>query len=64
MAHADRTSGDQIKLEAEETSARASDMRGPVFIAEAARRAGILRGRPEERDALDFIDAAFEWPAS
>ena len=38
------------------------DPKGPGFAAEAARQAELLRGRPEEQEALDFIEAAFEWP--
>jgi hypothetical protein len=32
------------------------------FAAEAKRQAMLLRGRPVEADALDFITAAVEWP--
>lgn len=38
------------------------DPRRPEFVQEAERQATLLRGRPEEREALDFIEAAFEWP--
>jgi hypothetical protein len=38
------------------------DPRRPEFAAEAARQAALLRGRAEEQEALDFIEAAFEWP--
>ena len=38
------------------------DPHSPGFVAEAARQAELLRGRPEEQEALDFIEAAFEWP--
>jgi hypothetical protein len=38
------------------------DPRQPGFAEEAARQAALLRGRPEEREALAFIDAAFAWP--
>jgi len=38
------------------------DPRRPEFVTEAARQAELLRGRPEEREALEFIEAAFEWP--
>jgi hypothetical protein len=31
------------------------DPHAPGFIAEAARQAALLRGAPEEADALDFI---------
>jgi hypothetical protein len=34
------------------------DPRSPGFRAEAARQAALLRGAPEESDALDFIAAA------
>ena len=34
----------------------------PEFSEEAERQAALLRGRPEEREALDFIEAAFDWP--
>jgi hypothetical protein len=34
----------------------------PEFAAEAARQARLLRGRPEEAEALTFIEAAFPWP--
>ena len=34
----------------------------PDFIEEAARQAAILRGAPEEAEALDFIASAFDWP--
>ncbi|MCJ2089828.1 antitoxin MazE family protein [Methylobacterium sp. E-005] len=34
----------------------------PDFIEEAARQAAILRGAPEEAEALDFIESAFDWP--
>jgi Antitoxin MazE-like len=38
------------------------DPRRPEFAKEAARQAKLLQGRPEEREALDFIAAAFPWP--
>jgi hypothetical protein len=38
------------------------DPNRPEFAAEATRQGLLLRGRPEETEALDFIDAAFEWP--
>ena len=38
------------------------DTRHPGFAREAERQAALLRGRPEEREALQFIEAAFEWP--
>jgi Protein of unknown function (DUF3018) len=34
----------------------------PEFAQEAARQARLLRGRPEEGEALAFIEAAFPWP--
>lgn len=33
------------------------DPRTPAFRQEARRQAALLRGAPEERDALDFIEA-------
>jgi len=38
------------------------DPQRPEFAKEAARQAKLLRGRPEEKEALDFIEAAFKWP--
>ncbi len=38
------------------------DPQWPGFAEEAERQAKLLRGRPEEREALDFIEAAFPWP--
>jgi hypothetical protein len=32
------------------------------FAKEAERQAKLLRGRAEEKEAIDFIDAAFKWP--
>ena len=40
----------------------APDPRRPEFAAEASRQAQLLHGRPEEQEALDFIEAVFEWP--
>jgi hypothetical protein len=40
----------------------APDPHRPEFAREAERQANLLRGRPEEREALAFIDAAFKWP--
>ena len=40
----------------------APDPRRPEFAQEAERQAELLRGRAEEREALDFIEAAFDWP--
>jgi hypothetical protein len=34
----------------------------PEFAKEAARQARLLRGRPEEAEALNFIEVAFPWP--
>lgn len=34
----------------------------PEFAAEARRQGLLLRGRPEETDALDFIASAIDWP--
>ena len=34
----------------------------PEFAAEARRQGLLLRGRPEEAEALDFIAAAVAWP--
>jgi hypothetical protein len=38
------------------------DPKRPEFAKEAERQANLLRGRAEEREALDFIEAAFTWP--
>ncbi len=38
------------------------DLSRPDFASEAKRQGELLRGRPEETDALDFIESAFEWP--
>ncbi len=38
------------------------DPHRPEFAAEAKRQGLLLRGRPEEAEALDFIAAAFAWP--
>ena len=38
------------------------DPHHPEFAKEAARQAELLRGRPEEAEALTFIDAAVVWP--
>jgi hypothetical protein len=37
------------------------DPRAPGFGAEARRQAALLRGAPEEADALDFIAASADW---
>jgi hypothetical protein len=34
----------------------------PDFIEEAARQAALLRGAPEEAEALNVIESAFDWP--
>ncbi len=41
---------------------RVPDPTQSEFAAEATRQARLLRGRPEEADALTFIEAAFPWP--
>jgi hypothetical protein len=38
------------------------DPKRPEFTREAERQARLLRGRGEEKEALDFIGAAFTWP--
>lgn len=38
------------------------DPRSPEFQAEAARQAALLRGAPEDAEALRFIEAAASWP--
>jgi len=38
------------------------DPRRPEFAQEVERQALLLRGRAEEIESLDFIDAAFAWP--
>jgi hypothetical protein len=40
----------------------APDLRRTVFSKEAERQAMLLRGRAEEKEALEFIDAVLEWP--
>jgi hypothetical protein len=37
------------------------DPRAPGFREEAERQARLLRGAPEEAEALDFIEAVAEW---
>lgn len=37
------------------------DPRAESFRKEARRQAALLRGKPEEAEALDFIDAAHQW---
>lgn len=34
----------------------------PGFLLEARRQGRLLSGAPEEREALDFIAEAFDWP--
>ena len=38
------------------------DPHRPEFAKEAERQAKLLRRRPEEQEALAFIEAAFKWP--
>jgi len=38
------------------------DTHRPEFAKEAERQAKMLHGRPEEKEALAFIEAAFAWP--
>jgi hypothetical protein len=38
------------------------DTRSPEFAREAERQGKLSRGRPEEKNATDFIEAAFDWP--
>jgi hypothetical protein len=38
------------------------DPQRPEFAKEAERQAKLLRGRPEEGEAMEFIEAAFERP--
>ena len=38
------------------------DPRLPAFAAEAKRQGTLLRGRPEEAEALVFIAATADWP--
>ena len=40
------------------------DPHRPEFAAQAERQGLLLRGRPEETEALDFIAAATDWPES
>ncbi len=37
------------------------DTERPEFEKEAARQAKLLHGREEEKEALAFIESAFEW---
>jgi hypothetical protein len=44
---------------------RRADMRTPEFQAELHRQAEVLRGAPEEQEALDFIEAVMgDWEAT
>jgi hypothetical protein len=36
----------------------------PEFAEEIGRQAALLRGRAEEKEALDFIEAAYVWSES
>jgi Protein of unknown function (DUF3018) len=38
------------------------DPSNPEFAAEAERQAKLLRGRPEEHEAIEFIMTVTEWP--
>jgi hypothetical protein len=38
------------------------DTHRPEFAREAERQAKMLHDRPEEKEALAFIEAAFTWP--
>jgi hypothetical protein len=38
------------------------DTHRPEFAKEAERQAKLLQGRPEELEALAFIETAFAWP--
>jgi len=40
------------------------DVHSPEFAREAARQGKLLSGQPEEKEALAFIEATFEWPES
>ncbi|MDE8348443.1 MAG: antitoxin MazE family protein [Acidocella sp.] len=37
------------------------DPRAPGFVEEVARQAKLLRGAPEEHEALDYIEAVADW---
>ena len=37
------------------------DPRQESFVIEARRQAALLSGRPEEKEATDFIAAGFDW---
>ena len=38
------------------------DPHNPGFAEESERQAALLRGHPDEKEAMDFIEATFEWP--
>lgn len=38
------------------------DTRKPGFAAECRRQSLLLRGDPKEKEILDFIDRAADWP--
>ena len=38
------------------------DPHRPEFAREAERQGKLLCGRPEEKEAMAFIEAVFEWP--
>lgn len=40
------------------------DPTAPDFQSEAARQASLLRGAPEEAEALEFIERAMDWEPS
>lgn len=40
------------------------DPRSPQFSAESSRQAGLLRGAPEEDEAIRFIEAEADWDES
>ncbi|MBF0555511.1 MAG: antitoxin MazE family protein [Nitrospirae bacterium] len=73
MPHAKRTTGDGLsKFQRYRRTQRNKGMKllrvwvpdthRPEFAKEAERQARLLRGRPEEKEALDFINSAFLWP--
>ena len=37
------------------------DPEAPAFQAAVARQSAVLRGAPEEREALDFVGDAMDW---
>lgn len=38
------------------------DPSAPGFREEAARQAALIKGTPDEEEALRFIESVFEWP--